>query len=323
MSAKALQFVVGKGGVGKSTVAAALAIGAAKPGRRVLAVEFGSAGGLARALGVDAPVSDAPNEVRPGLYLTRIEGEIALAEYLELVVPIRRLLATVLASRIYRYFVAAAPGLKELMTMGKVWYEFQKTRDGGGRLWDSIVVDAGASGHSLQYLQMPSTAVKTFGSGLVHREATRVEGLLKNAATTAVHVVATPEDMPLTEARHIVERLRGDLGLPVGLLFVNRVRPSSPPGAREAVARLAETSDADSELQSHFGCDGDLVRQSIAVAATRALAWEEIQERGVARLESALDLRAARIPLLVADEFGHAELERLAAIVEAMFEVDR
>ena len=93
--------------------------------------------------------------------------------------------------------------------MGKVWYEHQKTGDDGAPLWDVIVVDAGASGHSLQYLQMPTAAARTFTSGLVHREALRVEALLKDRDCTAVHVVATPEDMPLTEAGQIVERLRG------------------------------------------------------------------------------------------------------------------
>jgi len=157
-----------------------------------LAVEFGGAGGLARLFSVELDPG-RPLEVRPGLYLARFEGEAALAEYLELVVPIRRLLSSVVASPLYRHFVAAAPGLKELMTVGKVWYEYQRCDGAGSKLWDVIIVDAGASGHSLQYLQMPHAAARTFGSGLVHRESQRIEALLKDPAATSVHVVATPE----------------------------------------------------------------------------------------------------------------------------------
>ena len=140
---------------------------------------------LARAFSVLPAAPGVPVEARPGIWIAYIEGEAALAEYLELIVPIRRLLAAVFASRIYRYFVAAAPGLKELMTVGKVWYEHDRCEVNGERLWDVIVVDAGASGHSLQYLQMPSVAARTFRSGLVHREAVRIHEFLSDPAATA------------------------------------------------------------------------------------------------------------------------------------------
>src|SRR5439155_1230885 len=117
-----LHFVVGKGGVGKTTVAAALALTLARRGRRTLGVEMEPGGRLAGLLGP---------EVRAGLHVLHVDGRAALEEYLNLVIPVKRLLATVLQSKIYQYFVAAAPGLKELMTVGKIWYE--ATRTEGGR----------------------------------------------------------------------------------------------------------------------------------------------------------------------------------------------
>src|SRR5262249_60155592 len=113
-----------------------------------------------------APVARA---VAPGLHGLSVDGRAALEEYLGLIIPVKRLLQTVFSSRIYQYFVAAAPGLKELMTVGKIWYEATR-QDGGRPAWDTIVVDAPATGHSLQYLRMPPAARAPFGAGLAQRE---------------------------------------------------------------------------------------------------------------------------------------------------------
>src|SRR5262245_29089800 len=145
-----LHFVVGKGGVGKTTVAAALALALVRRGRRTLAVEMEGGGRLA------ALLAGAP-EVGPRLQVVTVDGRTVLEEYRRLRIPVKRLPATIFSSRIYQYFVAAAPGLKELMTVGKIWYEV--TREERGRpAWDAVVVDAPATGHSLQYLRMPQAA---------------------------------------------------------------------------------------------------------------------------------------------------------------------
>ncbi len=299
MRGKRLQFVVGKGGVGKSAVAAALAVASCAPERRVLAVELGRERGLSRLLGCSERVGEQPQEARPGLFVTAIDGETALAEYLRLVVPIRRLLRAILATRLYSSFVAAAPGLKELMTVGKIWYENQRVAPSGAALWDTIVVDAGASGHSLQYLQMPQSAAATFRSGLVHRESVRVATLLRDDATTAVHVVATPEEMPLAEATEIVARLRGDLSLPLGSLYVNRCRRIPPPGVEAAIAKI-EAAD-----EGHYA--------GLLAVARRNLSWTSIQEEGIRALEKSTGCPSVRLPNLVAVEFGSEELDLLAA----------
>jgi anion-transporting ArsA/GET3 family ATPase len=315
VSTARLQLVVGKGGVGTSTVAAALAVASARAGERVLALELARQGGLARIFGRAPSEPGVPLEVRPRLSIAYIDGESALAEYLELVVPIRRVLAAVFASRVYRLFVAAAPGLKELMTVGKIWYE-QDRKDGDGRFaWDRVVVDAGASGHSLQYLQMPGTAAQTFTSGLVHREATRVESLLKDPARTRVHVVALPEEMPVTEAVQIVARLRSELGLPLGTLFMNRWRERSPAGAADVVRKLGEVDAAHCEDVGSY--PGALVVEGVRLAAERRLAWEAVQERSIERLERETSVSAVRLPFLAAEEFGIAEVERLADALDS------
>lgn len=301
-----LQFVVGKGGVGKSTLTAALALEAAQRGLRTLVIEFGGHGGVARLFGIEDPKPGVPSVVAPRVTALSLEGDEALAEYLRLVVPIKRVLSAVFSSRLYRVFVAGAPGLKELMTVGKVWYEADRRLGGGAPVWQRIFVDAGASGHSLQYLQMPAAAAATFQSGLVHREAVRVQSLLVDPKRTCVHVVAIPEELPVTEACQIVEKLRGPVGLPLGTLFLNRCRPISPPGARDAVASLASL-----ELPSVDRSLLEVTRE----AASAALEWESVQEAAIARLEDETGLRAERLPLLVREEFGLREAEELGNLL--------
>ena len=306
LDSRPLQFVVGKGGVGKSTVTAAIAVAHAAAGRRVLAVELGRPEGLSRFFAPGVETGPDPVHVRERLSLARVQGDEALAEYLRLILPGRGLLNLIFGSRLYRYFVAAAPGLKELMTIGKIWYERDK-RDADGRpLWDIIVVDAGASGHSLQYLQMPSTAARTFRSGLVHRESERIAALLADAATTAVHVVVIPEDMPLTEGREILSRLQGDLGLPVGAVYVNRVRQRPPSSAAAAVSELQRISESDP--------DAAMVH-AVAATAQRSLGWAALQEEKLERFERDVTTEMVRLPLLTADHFGMAEIDVLAGMI--------
>src|SRR2546428_134480 len=230
-----LHFVVGKGGVGKTTVAAALALVPARRGRRTLAVEMEPGGRLAGLLGTEAD---------GGLHVLHVDGRAALEEYLNLVIPVKRLLATVLQSKIYQYFVAAAPGLKELMTVGKIWYE--ATRSEGGRpAWDAIVVDAPATGHSLQYLRMPQAARETFGAGLVQREASKITELLRDPRATAVHLVTLAEEMPVIETLEMRAQLAGALQLPLGYVIANRLhRRRFDPAAVERLRAPATTAPA-------------------------------------------------------------------------------
>ncbi len=301
-----LQFVVGKGGVGKSTLTAALALESGARGLRTLAIEFGGSGGLARLFDVQGVKSGVPHVVAPRVTMLALEGDEALAEYLAMVVPIKRVLGAIFSSRLYRVFVAGAPGLKELMTVGKVWYEADRRTGVGEQVWQRIFVDAGASGHSLQYLQMPSAAAAAFRSGLVHREAVRVQTLIADPARCCVHVVAIPEEMPVTEAASIVARLRDGLHLPVGTLFLNRCRAATPAGAREAISVL--------EGLAVDGADDEL-RRIMRDSALAALEWEDVQEAAIARLELETGLRAERMPLLVREEFGLRETGELAQLI--------
>lgn len=301
-----LHFVVGKGGVGKTTVAAALAQLLARRGRRTLAIEMDVAGRLPVMLGAPGPAR-RPEAVAPGLHVLSLDGRGALEEYLGLVIPVKRLLSSVFASRIYQYFVAAAPGLKELMTVGKIWYEV--TREEQGRpAWDAVVVDAPATGHGLQYLRMPRAARETFGAGLVQREATRVAAVLEDGRVTAVHLVTLAEEMPVAETLETHAQLTGALALPRGWVIVNRVhyRRFAP----ELLTALAQGS-------ARLPADEAALVRCVHERADEESGWAAINAHYLGRLRDAIgDAPIVELPFLFVEEFGREALARLSTVLE-------
>jgi len=302
-----LHFVVGKGGVGKTTVAAALAQLLARRGRRTLAVEMDVAGRLPVMLGAPGPTR-VPEAVASNLHVLSLDGRAALEEYLGLVIPVKRLLSTVFSSRIYQYFVAAAPGLKELMTVGKIWFE--ATREDGGRpAWDAVVVDAPATGHGLQYLRMPRAARETFGAGLVQREAARVTALLEDASTTAAHLVTLAEEMPVAETLETRAQLAGTLGLPQGWVVVNRMHQR-----RFDDGVLRTLDEGVSRLPPE---EAALVR-CVHERAAEESGWAAINAHYLERLRAGMgDAPIVELPFLFVEEFGRDALARLSRTLEA------
>ncbi len=299
-----LHLVTGKGGVGKLTVSAALALVLADRGARVLAVELARAGGLSRILGAapEAPGIAVPTPA--GVPLMIVDGPAALAEYLTGFVHLGGLAGAVIDHPLYQAFVGAAPGVRELMTTGKLVRDELRHRKPP---WDAVVVDAGASGHSLQLLRMPAATARAFRSGLVHREAAHIDDVLRDPGTTAVHVVATPEEMPLREAATVIATVRA-LSVPVGALIVNRCRPTPPPSVPAALALRPDVT-------AQPGTEVDALRALFS----RELAWAERQEVGIAGLEHETGLPAHRLPRLATAAIGPDHARALApALAEVL-----
>ncbi|HVN63848.1 MAG TPA: ArsA-related P-loop ATPase, partial [Candidatus Binataceae bacterium] len=165
------------------------------------------------------PVTAAAN-----LSLMVLEGRHALDEYLRLVVPGRMILNAVLSSRLYQFFVQAAPGLSELMMMGKIYYEAE-TRGAETNHWDSIVVDAPASGQALSFLKMPDAARATFGESIVGKESANIARMLRDHERCAIVQAATADGLSVSETIETFGELE-KIGLAPAAILFNRAVPA-------------------------------------------------------------------------------------------------
>lgn len=303
-----LLYVAGKGGVGKTTTACALALMASHLGKRTLLAELDGAGRAAYLLGVEPGPVGAPRRAGPSLSVMSVEGTAALAEYLELILPVKRVLQAVFASRIYRYFVAAAPGLKELMTIGKLWYEADRLDESGKRrLWDLVIVDAPATGHSLQYLRMPYAAHRAFGSGLVGRESKRIIDLLGDPHLMAVNLVTTAEEMPVNETLEMYQQIRDDLRIPLGVLFVNRMH--------RAAFDAPALDQLDRKLRKLRNPRERTIIEEVLNRGHEELGWSRINEFYLQRLAHEVDMPRVEVPFLFAEEFGMREVHAVVTAI--------
>jgi anion-transporting ArsA/GET3 family ATPase len=303
---KRLLFFVGKGGVGKTTVAASTALAFARHGKKTLLIEFDENTRAARLLGLSALDNDhrEPRTFSSSLSVLSTGGAVALEEYLRLIIPLKPLLRAIVESRAYQYFVAAAPGLKELLTMGKVWYEERK-RDPQTEqpLWDILLVDLPATGHSLQYLQMPHAAHEAFG-GIVGYESDRILSLLRDAEKTAINFVTTADELAVSETQDAYRQVAQEFCLPTGALFINRLHQA--PLSVQAIAQL-KASPSTSQAERR------VLDQLLACGQEEAA----LAEAQAARLQplGTLPLPTIHLPFFPAAKFDVTSVEQLSRTV--------
>lgn len=232
--------------MGKSSVAAALGMSAARSGKRTLVIEV-PAGEHRSALFTRAGVKHGHEmEIAPNLFGLSIDVERATEEYLASQLRVRAMVELLARSHAFHHFAAAAPGLAELVTIGKIWsLAVQLRTDGSAPVWDTLVIDCPATGHGLALLEMAGNVSDLAASGPIRDQAERINKVVTHPAATGIAVVARPDELPVTEALETADTLRAS-GLPVALAVMNAVRPRRfSPDEAEALRRARERIASD------------------------------------------------------------------------------
>ncbi len=280
--ARRLLFVTGKGGVGKTTVAAALGLLASESGLRTLVCEVEPKGDLSFAYEC-GPTPFQGRQVARNLVAMSMDTEASLREYLHHVarVPVVGRIGPV--ARAFDFVATAAPGIREILTIGKLCYEVREDH------YDLVVVDAAATGHVVGQLAAPTGINELVRVGVVRNQTDWMLEILRDPSQTGVVLVTTPEEMPVSEAVDLAGRLATETPVHLACVIANRVLPELFGRAEEQVFDV---------LADSYGTDWLAQRLKVPPA------------------EVASVLGAARLAVTVRRD-GSAHLERLREVIGA------
>jgi anion-transporting ArsA/GET3 family ATPase len=309
---KRLIFITGKGGVGKSTVSAALGVAAVRQGKRTIICEVAQQERIARVFQRQG-VGYHETEIAPELFAFSIDPQRALEEYLQLQIRIRPLYELLFKNRVFTYFAAATPGLRELVTVGKVWELAQLDRRvKRGDKYDLVIVDAPATGHGLGLLRTP----KTFGDiarvGPIKRQADTIYEFVTDRSLTGVCAVAWPEEMPVNETLDLQRNLKADLGMSLDRIVMNGIYPDlfSDDEAEAIRARYRQEVDRN-------GRDGiEVVRRAALRAALSEHGRARSHQEQLQRLEEGSRQDVVELPFLFEPALDMTAVEKLADQLE-------
>ncbi len=310
------RFVIigGKGGTGKSTVCAAIALAAARAGRRVLVAELNVREKVPQLFGADASGYEPKRIFETGagwVESANIIPDECLREYGVMKLKLKRLYRLVFENDVMQRITRMIPGLNELLILGKAMFLESETIDHGRRpRWDLLVVDAPATGHGISMFRLPQVILDVIPAGPLAEDARRIMDLLRDERRTSFNIVTLPEEMAVQEAGELRAQLRDVLRMPAGFLFVNALWPRTLSGHEQ---RLLQTFQ-----------DAARGRDPIIDGVLRTVCESESrrahQEPMLARARQLVDLPHIEVPLVFTDRFGLDALEIVSQHVHGAIE---
>jgi anion-transporting ArsA/GET3 family ATPase len=256
LAARQLLIVSGKGGVGRTTVAALLGMALARRGRRVLVATVGPDDRLAWMLGLpslsESPVAADPRRL-PGLFVQRVVPHVCIREYGALILHSERIAGAVLDNGPMRRLLRTIPGLDDFAILGKVWHAAVRDDD-----FDAVVFDGPATGHLRYCLGIPQAILRTLTVGPLPREARLMQDSLEDPRRVQSVLVGLPDRWPLSELGEMAAALREELHVGVGAVVVNGLWPSGLP----ELGAPATSLDPDGAVARVFAATTVVARQA-------------------------------------------------------------
>jgi anion-transporting ArsA/GET3 family ATPase len=238
-------FVAGKGGTGRSTITAALALLAAKAGKRVLAIDVDAKGDLAAALG-SPPSGFAPRVVQHNLSVLELRTDESFQEYLQIYFKVPPLARLTPLARVFDFIATGVPGPRDMLVVGKIAYEERRKESSTTPVWDLILVDSAAGGQVESHLAAARAMLTLVKGGVIRSQVEWIDALVRDSRRTTVVLCALPEEMPVTEAIELHERLRKGSGVAVDVCILNRATTEPVTTAqRRLVAALIDPEHAE------------------------------------------------------------------------------
>ena len=300
---KQLVIIAGKGGVGRTTVAAALALASANKGKRVLLAQTKSKERLSHLFGVP-PIGHELTRMRDRLWVVNMTPQAALREYGAMVLRSEFIARQVLENKVSRAFLHAIPGLEDYSMLGKVWYHTTEEQD-GKPTWDQVILDGPATGHLVTMLQIPQAILEAVPEGPLTRPAQAARDLLRDPRRTVMSIVTLAEDLPSNEAIELSKKATEKIGVTLGPLIVNALYPPRFATGVSARALAALPDDV-----------GDATLQPMVTSARTAQRRRALNDHYLERLRRELPVPQAQLPYLFSEEFGPRALEDLATRLE-------
>ena len=292
-----LIFVTGKGGVGKSTVATALGVLAARHGLRTIVAELASQARIRDTFEHDGETFEEV-QLSERLFTISIDPQLAMEEYLR--VKTGSVGQALGASRLFQAFAMATPGMRELLSVGKVWELAQpERRTAGANAYDLVIVDSPAAGHGVGILRTPRTFADIARVGPIAHQGRTIVRTIADPAFTAVVAVATAEEMPVNETLWLRDALAQE-SLPLDAVIVNALYPS------RFTAR--ERGRLNKARAGSLGAPASAALRAALSEQARALG----QQEQLRRLSDGLGLPLLELPYLFTEAIGRDELDRLA-----------
>ena len=294
-------FVTGKGGVGKTTVSAAMARALAGRGKRVL-IAMCHAKERISSMFASEPVGPDVVPVAERIWAVNMEPDLAFEEYGRMVLKVPGLYRVVFKNRYVQSFLPAVPGLSDWAMLGKAWFHTTERDERGRHRFDVVLFDAPATGHGLDMMRVPKVIVEVVPPGVLRRDAEAAWRMFTNPLETAVVVVTLPEELPVTETIELVGSVERELELPLGMLAINGVlTPLFSEAERKALAGVE--TDVVSKTPT----------ESAVEAAARRAVQEGLQAANLARLAAGITLPRVVLPFLFEDAATPHAIEALSA----------